>query len=212
MYVTLDSMSASRLPTEAHTSRPWRIHELTRDFELEDVWALPTPGGPEDFGLLVEGFTTGDASKSPSRTARALWALRWKLGELFGWDDEDAGVGFRVPSLRERLPADLRRSRGPEFESLPFKPLYLLDDEFAAEVANRTVHGVLHLGWVPDGTGFHRGQMAVLVKPNGLLGNAYMTGIKPFRHLIVYPALMRQIERRWQAVVPAGRRPAGTSA
>jgi hypothetical protein len=31
-----------RLPDTAHTSRPWRIHELTGDFRLEDVWALPT--------------------------------------------------------------------------------------------------------------------------------------------------------------------------
>jgi hypothetical protein len=35
-----------RLPDTAHTSRPWRIHELTGDFRLEDVWALPAPGGP----------------------------------------------------------------------------------------------------------------------------------------------------------------------
>jgi hypothetical protein len=39
--------------------------------------------------------------------------------------------------------------------------------------------------------------MAVLVKPNGLVGNAYMAAIRPFRHLIVYPAMMRQIEREW---------------
>jgi hypothetical protein len=42
-----------RLPNTAHTSGPWRIHELTRDFRLEDVWALPTPGGPDDFPRLV---------------------------------------------------------------------------------------------------------------------------------------------------------------
>jgi hypothetical protein len=30
-----------RLPNSVHTSRPWRIHELTRDFRLEDVWELP---------------------------------------------------------------------------------------------------------------------------------------------------------------------------
>ena len=84
------------------------------------------------------------------------------------------------------------------FDSLPFKPLYLLEDEFAAEVANRTVQGVMHLGWVPHESGGYRGQMAVLVKPNGLLGNAYMTAIRPFRHRIVYPAMMRQIERQWQ--------------
>jgi hypothetical protein len=43
--------------------------------------------------------------------------------------------------------------------------------------------------------------MAVLLKPNGLFGAAYMAAIKPFRYVIVYPALMRQIGREWR--VPA---------
>jgi len=187
------------LPKSAHTSRPWRIHEITPDFRLEDVWALPTPGGRDDFPLLVEALATSDPEKqSPSRLARALWALRWKLGELFGWDDEDTGLGSRVPTLRDRLPADLRDGpSGPDFPALPFTPLYFLDDEFAAEVANKTVHGVIHLGWVSDGAGGYRGQMAVLVKPNGLFGNVYMAAIKPFRHLIVYPPMVREIGRVW---------------
>ena len=188
-----------RLPDSAHTSRPWRIHELTPDFELEDVWALPTPGGPDDFPRLVERAAALDPARSSSRAARWLFALRWKLGELLGWDAPDAGLGTRVPTLRDRLPADLRDApSGPEFDSLPFKSLYLLDDEWAAEVANATVHGVMHIGWVPDGTGGYRGQMAVLVKPNGLLGTAYMAAIRPFRHLIVYPPAMRQIGREWR--------------
>jgi hypothetical protein len=62
------------------------------------------------------------------------------------------------------------------------------------------MHGVLHLGWVPDQTGGHRAQMAVLVKPNGLLGTAYMALIRPFRHLIVYPAMLGGIEREWRAL------------
>ena len=189
-----------RLPHTAHTSRAWRIHELTRDFRLEDVWALPTPGGPDDFPRLVQGMASGEPSHGLSGAARTLWAIRWKLGELLGWDGPDAGLGSRVPSLRDRLPADLRDApAGPDFDELPFSSLYLLDDEWAAEIANRTVHGVLHLGWVRDGHGGYRGQMAVLVKPNGLLGTAYLAAIRPFRHLIVYPALMRQIEREWQA-------------
>jgi len=187
-----------RLPTSAHTSRPWRIHELTRDFRVEDVWALPTPGGPDDFPLLIEGIAAGDTSEAPSLPARVLWALRWKLGELFGWDEAGAGVGARVATLREGMPADLLDApTGPALEKLPFTPLYLLEDEWAAEIANRTMHGVMHLGWVPDGAGGHRGQMAVLVKPNGVLGEAYMAAIRPFRHLVVYPAMMQQIERRW---------------
>jgi hypothetical protein len=187
-----------RLPNTAHTSRPWRIHELTADFRLEDVWALPTPGGRDDFPRLVQGITSGEPSRGSSRAVRTLWAIRWKVGELLGWDGDDAGLGSRVPTLRDRLPEDLRSTpSGPDFKGLPFTPLYLTDDEFAAEIANRTMHGVVHLGWVQDPTGGYRGQMAVLVRRNGLLGAAYMAAIRPFRHLIVYPSMLREIERNW---------------
>jgi hypothetical protein len=189
-----------RLPNTAHTARPWRIHELTADFRLEDVWALPTPGGQNDFPRLVQDITSGDPSQGRSRAARTLWAIRWRLGDLLGWDGRDAGIGSRVPTLRDRLPADLRNTPpGPAFDALPFTSLYLTDDEFAAEIANRTMHGVMHLGWIQDHTGGYRGQMAVLVRPNGRLGTAYMAAIKPFRHLIVYPSMLRQIERTWQS-------------
>ena len=191
-----------RLPDTAHTSRPWRIHEIVGDFRLEDVWALPTPGGPDDFRRLVERFLELDLHRSPG-PVRVLTAIREQLGRRLRWDDPNAGVGARVPTLRERLPADLRAAAQPEFESLPATSLYLLDDEFAAEIANRTVHAILHLAWVPDGAGAHRGQMAVLVKPNGTFGAAYMAAIKPFRHLIVYPTLMRWIAREWRARVSA---------
>ena len=157
-------------------------------------------GGPDEFLRLVQGFASADPSQGSSGAVRALFAIRWKLGGLLGWDGPDAGLGSRVPTLRDRLPADLRDApSGPDFDPLPVTSLYLLDDEWAAEAANRTMHGVMHLGWVPDGTGCYRGQMAVLVKPNGQLGTAYMAAIRPFRHLIVYPPMIRQIERGWQA-------------
>ena len=187
------------LPPAAHTSRPWRIHELTRDFRLEDVWALPTPGGPDDFPRLLEGITAGALSEGASPAARALFAIRWKIGELLGLDDPDDGVGGRVASLRDRMPPDLRRApRGPAPRALPFAPLYSLEDEWAGEIANGTMHGVLHLGWVPDGDGSYRGQLAVLVKPNGLLGRLYMAAIRPFRHLVVYPSMLRALGRSWE--------------
>jgi hypothetical protein len=40
--------------------------------------------------------------------------------------------------------------------------------------------------------------MAILVKPNGRRGDVYMTAIRPFRHLVVYPAMMRDAERIWR--------------
>ena len=141
---------------------------------------------------------------------RFLFALRWKIGDLLKLDEPGAGTGARVPSLRDRVPADLRDGpAGPD--SGPFKTLYLSGDEWAGEIANQTMHGVLHLGWVPDGEGGYRGQMAVLVKPNGLLGTAYMAAIAPFRHLVVYPQLLRdigrQVARRGRGVsLPPGQR------
>jgi hypothetical protein len=188
-----------RVPDYAHTDRPWRIHEITGDFTLEDVWALPTPGGPHDFERLVDHFAAGGSTLSLRGLPGLLWAIREQLGRL-GWDRPETGLDARVPSLRHRLPADLRGDPGPEFTALPFRSIYRTDDEWAAELANQTVHGVLHLGWVADddGHGYH-GQMAVLVKPNGWLGRAYMAGITPFRHWLVYPQLMANIGQAWTA-------------
>jgi hypothetical protein len=147
---------------------------------------------------LVEFFAAGDTASNPSWFARSLFAVRWKLGALLGWDDDDSGVGSRVPTLRERLPNDLRVGpSGPPFAKLPFTSVYLTEDEWAAELANRTVHAVMHIAWVADETDGYRGQMAVLVKPNGILGTVYMAAIAPLRHMIVYPPLMRGIEREW---------------
>jgi hypothetical protein len=187
-----------RLPAAAHTSQSWRIHEFTRDFGVEDVWALPTPGGQDDFPRLVRLVAAHDPQGS-SRTAGLLFSVRWKMGELFGWDSPDAGLGGRSPSLRDRFPAELRAFPGPDFRAPNLTPLYLLDDECAAELANRTMHAVFHFGWVADGTGGYRGQMAILVKPNGPLGTGYMAAIRPFRRQILYPTAMRRFEQRWRA-------------
>ena len=198
----MDGDPQMRLPNSAHTTRPWRIHEFTRDFPLEDVWALSTPGGPDDFPRLVRQIASGGFSQGTSRPARALFAIRWKVGELLGWDATDAAGGGDQPTLRDRLPADLREAPfGPDLDTLPFTSLYLIDDEWAAEIVNRTVHAVMHIGWVPDESGGYRGQLAVYAKPNGRLGAAYMAAIRPFRHLIVYPPMLRQMERDWRAGV-----------
>jgi Protein of unknown function (DUF2867) len=96
--------------------------------------------------------------------------------------------------------------RPPDRSSPPSRSrsLYPTDTEWAAELANRTVHSVLHMSWVPDGAGGYRGQMAVLIKPNGLFGKLYFAAIAPFRYLIVYPPLVRGIGQEWQAGMSMG--------
>jgi hypothetical protein len=77
--------------------------------------------------------------------------------------------------------------------------VYQTHDEWVIELSNKTAHAVKHIGWAPDdsGSGYHA-QMAVLVKPNGRLGKAYMAAIKPFRHALVYPLMLRSIGNEWQ--------------
>ncbi len=203
-----------RLPNAVHESGPWRIREIVPDFTLEDVWALPVEGGPEDFPTLLELATSLDPANADSLPARTLWRIRDRLGAWFDLgriSEPDDGEGaLPIPgtgrtSLAERLPDDLRNSPWDhDFGSLPFQPLYRIDNEAAAEISNKTVHGVMHLAWADQGgAGQHggrfQGQMAVYVKPRGAFGKAYMAFIKPFRYAIVYPALTRQIERQWKA-------------
>jgi len=211
------SRAEVRLPNSAHESRPWRIRAIVSDFTLEDVWALPVDGVADDFRTLIDNTLSSDPAHAQSLPTRVLWRVRDRLG---GWFDlgrisatvdngsDDGAPTLAIPgtnetSLRDRLPDDLRNTvTDLHFVSLPFVPLYRTDVEFAAELSNPTVHGVMHLGWVDEGRGLperrrYEGRMAVLVKPRGRFGELYMALIRPFRHAIVYPALMRQIERAW---------------
>ncbi|MEJ7832517.1 MAG: DUF2867 domain-containing protein [Nocardioides sp.] len=199
-----------RLPNAVHETGPWRIHAITRDFVLEDAWALPVSGSAEDFQVFLDQLLDSDPAQSLSLPARTLWQIREVLGRALRLgrisvptDRDDTAGRLPIPgtgetSLTERLPLDLRGTAADvDFGTVPFEPLYRTDVELAAEMSNRTVHGVLHLAWVDRGDGQYDGRMAVYVKPRGPLGSAYMQFIKPFRHWIVYPALLRQIERAW---------------
>jgi uncharacterized protein DUF2867 len=205
-----------RLPNSEHESYAWRIRGIAPDFTVEDVWELPVHGGAEDFQALLELMASSDPTNAESLPTRALWRVRDCLGSWFRLGRISAPVGgggahggeeLAIPgtsetSLADRLPDDLRNTAGDlHFDHLPFRPLYRTDVEFAAELSNQTVHGVMHLGWVDQGEGRYQGQMAVYVKPRGRFGKGYMALIAPFRYLIVYPALLRQIERAWNARV-----------
>ena len=183
-----------KLPDAAHLAQPWRIHALTPDFRLEDVWALPTQGAAGDFPRLVELIAAGDPSRGrlrdrPRAVRDPLEARRAvRLGRPGRRASPRCATACPPGSKAARSSARSRSARST-----------CTDDEWAGEIANRTMHGVMHLGWVPDGAGGYRGQMAVLVKPNGRLGEAYMAAIRPFRHRLVYPPMLRELGRRWRA-------------
>ena len=207
-------MRVARSVLDAH---PWRIHEIAPDFTVEDVWALPARGVAGEFRSLLDIMFSLDFPESASLPTRVLWSARDRLGRWFGLgriSDPTDRTGSRDPanlpipgrdeaSLIDRLPDDLRDTAADLDVPYPFVPLYRTADEFAAELSNRTVHAVLHLAWIDRGHDRYQGQMAVYVKPRGRFGKAYMAFIKPFRYWVVYPALMRHIERAWNRRTPS---------
>ena len=161
-----------RLPNTAHTSRPWRIHELTPDFRLEDVWALPTPGGPDDFPRLVQLIACGRPVAELLRAVRTLFAIRWKLGELLGWDEP--GHRPRLPGADAPRPVAGGSARRPARPGLRRAPLHPAVPDSTTSSPPRSPTGPCTGSCTSAGSrtgrGGYRGQMAVYVKPNGLLG------------------------------------------
>jgi len=202
-----------RLPNSDHEKHGWRIDEVAPDFRLEDVWALPAHGGPEDFATLLEVMASLNPADAQSRTSRVLFGIRHRVGGWLGWDDLPRPLAIPEVSettLSARLPEDLRTTVTDldlRVKDFAFAFLYRTDVEWAAELSNRTVHAVMHLVWIKEGEGRYRGQMGVYVKPRGRLGEVYMAAIAPFRHRVVYPALMRHIERAWSARMDSRRPP-----
>ena len=202
-----------RIPNSEHTSRPWRIRDVVPDFSLLDVWALPAHGSVGDFQRLLDLVLASNPANAEAVLTRFLWRVRDRFGDRLGLGRISVGTdadplggekatipGTNEITLTERLPDDLRdTARDLRFTSLPFVPLYRTNLEFAAEISNRTMHGVAHLAWVHQDGDNYQGQMAVYVKPRGRFGRLYLMAIEPFRQLIVYPALMRQMARRWDA-------------
>ena len=72
-----------------------------------------------------------------------------------------------------------------------------LDSETLAEIENKTVLAACHLGKVMVGQNTYVIHLTIYVKPKGLFGHIYMQIIKPFRHYIVYPVMLKIIGKQW---------------
>lgn len=212
VVLSREGSATMRVANAVHEESCWVLSRVAPDFRLMDVWQLPVEGTREQFGDFLAAMASFDATKAGSPASRFLFWVRLRLGERLGWDDGNARP---IPectetSLTARLPAELLGTaeippinHAMQKAAGGFQPLFRTDDEWAAEISNATVHGVMQLTWVPNGERY-RARMAVYVKPRGLVGQGYLKLIDPFRHLIVYPSLLRQVGRRWAAASGTG--------
>ena len=168
-----------RLPRTAHTSRPWRIHEIAGDFHGRGRVGAADTGRPRRPRTAGAPVRRRQGRRRPSPLPWRACSSR-SAGSSGHCSAGTSPTPASAPGCR-RCATGCRRTSarapaGPTSARFPFTSVYQTHDEWAAEMANRTVHAVMHIGWVPDGAGGYRGQMAVLVKPNGLFGAVYMAG------------------------------------
>jgi len=139
---------------------------------------------------MVAGF------EATPLVVRALFGLRFRIGALFGWDH--GRPAWDAESYANRLsPEDRARSLVPPgTRDGHFRILYRFEDEQLSELRNATVHAFASLSIRPAPGGY-LAYLAVFVRPVHGLTRLYMGAIAPFRRLLVYPAIIRKMQRAW---------------
>ena len=185
-----------RLDPSEFRARPLRVHAVLHDVPLEDAWAVPLSGGGAGRTITdLRAVMIATREVAPAVVQGLFW-LRTRIGALFGWDHRRPA--WSADSYAKRLsPSDRARSlAAPGTPDGSFRLLYRFEDEQLSELRNATVHAFLSLSIRPAPGGY-LAYAGVFVKPVHRFTGLYMGAIAPFRRLVVYPALIRNVQRAW---------------
>src|SRR5262245_3366495 len=185
-----------RIDPAEFRARPLRVHALLHDVPLEDAWAVPLSGGGA--GRTIQDVWAAMVASSDAAPAvvQGLFRLRRRIGALLGWDHERPD--WNAESYADRLnPSDRAQSLvAPGTPEGSFRLLYRFEDEQLSELRNATVHAFMSLSMrrTPGG---YLAYLGIFVRPVHRFTRLYMGAIAPFRRLVVYPALLRRVQRAW---------------
>jgi Protein of unknown function (DUF2867) len=187
---------------------PLRVHAFLADVPLHDVWAvdLPRTAEPVTLAEFNPFGTQHRAVERPLSPARALFDLRLILGRMFALEAEpqDAAAASFVSRL---TPEDRAHSLAePRAPAGMFRVVYRFENEALLEVHNRTVHGAMATALLDTAQGY-RFYIAVYVVNTTWFTPIYMALIDPFRRLIIYPAMLKNIRAAWLERSEADRAP-----
>ncbi len=189
----------ARIDPAPYLAMDLRVHEVLAGVPLHDVWQVRLPGGGPGRTIAdLRELLDMQAIAETHAGVRFLFGLRSWLGRILGWDREPSPAV--VPPKLDRLPAELRESslRPPGTPDGPFRLLYELDREMVSEIRNATVHAfsVLAIEAVGDD---YVATWAIYVAPVSRWTGAYMALIAPFRRFLVYPVVLRAVQRGWRS-------------
>ena len=192
-------MLTMRIDPSALRSRYLRVHTFLQDVPLQDVWAIQLRGGGTGRTIHdLRPLFTYAGLQAVHPVVKGLFRLRERLGTLLGWDQQRPT--WSTESYVHRLtPTDRAQSVvSPGTLEGPFSVLYVFEHEQLHELRNATVHAFSSLSMGPAQDGY-LAYWAIYVKPVSRWTALYMTAIAPFRRLLVYPAIIRQVQQAWAA-------------
>jgi hypothetical protein len=185
-----------QISTEEFERLPLRVHAFLAGVPLHDVWAIDLPRTRP--GITLDEFlrTARTCRFTLSPVARALLNIRLFVGRLLGWDREPSATACETFTTRLTT-ADRSMSLAPAGtrEGL-FRVVYRFENEQLLELINRTAHAAALSALVE--TAYHyRFYFGVYVRSVGRFTPVYMALIDPFRKLVVYPSLLRNVRASW---------------
>ena len=169
---------------------------MLQDVPIEDVWAIPLRGGGPGRTIhdLRPIFRAG--VEAAPRVVKGLIRLRWRVGALLGWDAQRPEWSAESYARRLTVTDRAQSAVAPGTPDGRLSFLYLFEDEQLSELRNATVHAFLSLSIRPTPEGY-LAYWAIYVQPVTEFTRLYMMAIAPFRRLVVYPAIIRKVQRAW---------------
>jgi len=185
-----------QISTEEFERLPLRVHAFLAGVPLHDVWAVDLPRTRP--GITLDEFLRTASTRlfTLSPVVRALLNLRLFVGRLLGWDREPTATACET-FVQRLTTADHSKSLVPAGtrEGL-FRVVYRFENEQLLEVINRTAHAAA-LSALVETAHDYRFYFGVYVRSVGRFTPVYMTLIDPFRKLVVYPSLLRNVRATW---------------
>jgi hypothetical protein len=130
-----------------------------------------------------------------------LFWLRSLIGRILHWDDA-AELVDSMSYLSRLNEEDRARSVIEPGKTLGIsRVLYCFENEYLAEIINRTVHCFWLLVSEQTSTGYAL-YIAIYVKKLNWFTPIYMSLISPLLRWVVYPSMEEGIKRRWTTTFP----------
>lgn len=189
--------------------KPLRVHSFLAGVPLRTLYRIDLPGGLPNMTLpeiraATESSKPGEFEVGP--VTKALFGLRGLVGRVLHWDD-DQRLADAVTYLKRLSGAARQRSLIPPGKAEGIsRVLYCFENEFLAEIVNRTVHCFWLLATERTSNGY-RLYLAIYVKKLNWFTPIYMALVTPVLKCIIYPSMLQSTRKRWGQTFPPNAHP-----